>query len=202
MNTINAGLPQALESIPFPLQVSSPVPLSADVRARTKGVRSGPGDYLELRGVDPLCRFWAGLNQGRTREAGVEVWIQQYDCSLKAVSEPSVEKCLELLRSHDWESELSSYEQALEGGRDRCPPGLQLIDGDRVLQIMPVRAGRAHYSYSCDHPLRLLAFLGASKTLNAWDVGPEYQVALVQNHFEGDQRKLVRMLVELTSSDS
>ena len=129
----------------------------------------------------------------------VEAWIQAHDCTLTAVPEPAPDQCLELLQSQDWESELSSYEQAMEGGRDRCPPGLQLIDGDRILQVMPVRAGRAHYSYSCDHPLRILAFLGASKTLNVWDVGTEYQAALVQAHFDGDQRKLVSMLVKLST---
>ena len=46
----------------------------------------------------------------------MEVWIQHYDCRLKAVSEPSLEQCLELLQSYDWESEVSSYEQALEEG--------------------------------------------------------------------------------------
>ena len=97
----------------------------------------------------------------------MEVWIQHYDGRLKAVSEPSLEHCLELLKSYDWESEVSSYEQALEEGRDRCFPSLQLIDGDRTLQVMPMRAQRAHYSYSCDHPLRILSFFGASKTLNA-----------------------------------
>ena len=97
---------------------------------------------------------------------------------------------------------MSSYEQALEEGRDRCFPGLQLIDGDRILQVMPMRAGRAHYSYSCDHPLRLLAFLGASKTLSAWDVAPEYQSVLIKDHFEGDQRKLVRTLIQLAPGDS
>ncbi|HAO94461.1 MAG: hypothetical protein CMP26_07505 [Roseibacillus sp.] len=132
----------------------------------------------------------------------MEVWIQHYDCRLKAVSEPSLEQCLELLQSYDWESEVSSYEQALEEGRDRCVPGLHLIDGDRILQVMPARAGRAHYSYSCDHPLRLLAFLGASKTLSAWDIAPEYQSALIKDHFEGDQRKLVRTLIQLAPDDS
>jgi len=149
-----------------------------------------------------LCRFGAGLRPGRTRQAGVEVWIQHYDGRLKEVSDPSLEHCLELLQSYDWESEVSSYEQALEEGRDRCFPGLQLIDGDRILQVMPMRAGRTHYSYSCDHPLRLLAFLGASKTLSAWDVASEYQSALIKDHFEGDQRKLVRTLIQLAPDDS
>ena len=129
----------------------------------------------------------------------MEVWIQEHDCGLKAVSEPSLERCLSLLQSHDWEGELSSYEQALEEGRNRCPPGLQLIVEDQILKVMPVRAGRAHYSYSCDHPLRLLAFLGASKTLNVWDVAPEHQTTLIQYHFKGDQRKLVSMLIQLAS---
>ena len=174
------------------------------VDAAHQGVGEGPnsGGQGASRRTDPLCRFWAGLRPVRTREAGVEVWIQHYDCRLNAVSEPSPEQCLELLQSYDWESEVSSYEQALEEGRDRCVPGLQLIDGDRILQVMPVRAGRAHYSYSCDHPLRLLAFLGASKTLSAWDVAPEYQSALIKDHFEGDQRKLVRTLIQLAPDDS
>ena len=139
------------------------------------------------------------LGGGGADKRCVEAWIQAHDCTLTAVPEPAPDQCLELLQSQDWESELSSYEQAMEGGRDRCPPGLQLIDGDRILQVMPVRAGRAHYSYSCDHPLRILAFLGASKTLNVWDVGTEYQAALVQAHFDGDQRKLVSMLVKLST---
>ena len=153
------------------------------------------------RSMNLLCRFGAGLRPGRTRQAGVEVWIQHYDGRLEAASDPSLEHCLELLQSYDWESEVSSYEQALEEGRDRSFPGLQLIDADRTLQVMPMRARRAHYSYSCDHPLRILAFLGASKTLNAWDVGPEYHITLIKSHFERDQRKLVRMLIQLASGD-
>ena len=35
--------------------------------------------------------------------------------------------------------------------------------------------------------------------MNVWDVGTEYQAALVQAHFDGDQRKLVSMLVQLST---
>ena len=129
----------------------------------------------------------------------MEAWIQRHDFSAVPVQEPTLEECLHLLRTYDWEKELSSYEDALDEGRDRCPPALQLTDGSRVLQLMPMREERTHYSYSCDHPLRILAFLGASRTFNAWDIGDEHRVSLVEMHFEGREEELVGSLARLGS---
>ena len=129
----------------------------------------------------------------------MEAWIQRHDFSAVPVQEPTLEECLHLLRTYDWEKELSSYEHALDEGRDRCPPALQLTDGGRVLQLMPMREERTHYSYSCDHPLRILAFLGASRTFNAWDIGDEHRVSLVEMHFEGREEELVGSLARLGS---
>ena len=78
----------------------------------------------------------------------------------------------------------------------------RLVDGDRTLQVMPIREGRSHYSYSCDHPLRVLAFFGASKTLNAWAISDEHRAALIGCHFEGEQDKLVGALCQLTQKTS
>ncbi len=129
----------------------------------------------------------------------MEAWIQRHDFSAVPGKEPTLEECLHLLRTYDWEKELSSYEHALDEGRDRCPPALQLTDGIRVLQLMPMREERTHYSYSCDHPLRILAFLGASRTFNAWDIGDEHRVSLVEMHFEGREEELVGSLARLGS---
>jgi hypothetical protein len=129
----------------------------------------------------------------------MEAWIQRHDFSAVPVQEPTLEECLHLLQTHDWEKELSSYEHALDEGRDRCPPALQLTDGNRVLQLMPMREERTHYSYSCDHPLRILAFLGASRTFNAWEIGDEHRASLVEMHFEGREEELVEALARLTS---
>ena len=129
----------------------------------------------------------------------MEAWIQRHDFSAVPVQEPTLDECLHLLQTHDCEKELSSYEHALDEGRDRCPPALQLTDGNRVLQLMPMREERTHYSYSCDHPLRILAFLGASRTFNAWEIGDEHRASLVEMHFEGREEELVEALARLTS---
>ncbi len=148
-----------------------------------------------------LPHLFPGWTSGEENErsSGMEAWIQRHDCSAMPVQEPTFEQCLHLLRTHDWEKELSSYEHALDEGRDRCPPALQLTDGNRVLQLMPMRGDRTHYSYSCDHPLRILAFFGASRTFNAWNIGDEHRKSLVEMHFEGRQEELVEALSCLTS---
>ena len=128
----------------------------------------------------------------------MEAWIQRHDFSLASIPEPTVEQCLDLLQSFDWESELTCYEEALVEKRNRCPPALGLVDGDRTLEVMPIRGGRSHYSYTCDHPLRLLAFFGASKSLNAWAIGDEHRTGLISHHFAGEQEKLVGSLCRLT----
>ena len=128
----------------------------------------------------------------------MEAWIQRHDCSMASVPDPTVGQCLDLLQSFDWESELVCYEEALAEKRNRCPPALGLVDDDRILQVMPIREGRSHYSYSCDHPLRVLSFFGASKTLNVWAIADEHRASLIGYHFEGEQDKLVGALCQLT----
>ena len=71
----------------------------------------------------------------------MEAWIQRHDFSLASIPEPTVEQCLDFLQSFDWESELTCYEEALAEKRNRCPPALRLVDGDRTLQVMPIRGG-------------------------------------------------------------
>ncbi len=128
----------------------------------------------------------------------MEAWIQRHDCSMVSVSDATVGQCLDLLQSFDWANELVCYEEALAQNLNRCPPALGLGAGDRILQVMPIREGRSHYSYACDHPLRILAFFGASKTLNAWAIGDEHRATLIGHHFDGDQEKLVGALYQLT----
>jgi len=131
----------------------------------------------------------------------MEAWIQRHDGSMESISAPTVACCLDVLQSFDWESELASYEEALADNRTRCPPALGLADEDRVLQVMPIRGGCSHYSYSCDHPLRVLAFFGASTSLNAWAIGDEHREDLVGCHFGGEQERLVGALCRLTQTE-
>lgn len=128
----------------------------------------------------------------------MEAWIQKHDFSTDPIHEPTVEGCLELLHSFEWDAELAKYEEALEAKRDRCPPGIALVDKDRTLQVLPISEGKSHYSYSCDHPVRWLALFGASKSINAWAISDEHRQNLIGLHFGGEQEQLVRTLSRLT----
>ena len=144
----------------------------------------------------------SGLDLGGTgaEKRCVEAWIQRHDFTVEAMAGPTLESCLEVLRSFDWKGELTRYEEALEQERERCPPALVVVDNDRTLQVMPMDDGRSHYSYTCVHPLRLMAFFGASKTCNAWAIGDEHRAGVLAHHFAGEQAKLVRSLCHLTAT--
>ena len=129
----------------------------------------------------------------------MEAWIQKHDFSTELIADASVAGCVELLSTFDWGKELNAYESALEENRDRCPPAMGLVERDRTLQVMPMRDGRSHYSYSCDHPLRIFAFFGATKTMNAWEVSDEHRERLIGFHFAGEEEQLVRALHELSA---
>jgi hypothetical protein len=129
----------------------------------------------------------------------MEVWLQKHDHTTESLSDRSREDCLALLDSFDWDSELANYEAALEKGADRCPPGMGFVDGGRTLHVMPIHDGVSHYLYSCDHPVRLLAFFGAGKSLNAWAVPDAHRHELLALHYAGKQDELVRTLAKLNS---
>ena len=73
----------------------------------------------------------------------MEVWIQKHDYHIDGHSGLDRDQCLALLDSFDWESELASYEEALERNQDRCPPGMGFVDGDRALHVMPIHDGKS-----------------------------------------------------------
>ena len=126
----------------------------------------------------------------------MEVWIQRHDHTTESHSELNRDQCLALLDSFDWESELAKYEEALDQKRDRCPPGMGFVDGDRTLHVMPIHDGKSHYHYSCDHPVRLFALFGGSKQLNIWEVPDQHRHHLVTLHYAGKQNELVRALLK------
>lgn len=128
----------------------------------------------------------------------MEVWIQKHDYETDVIEETASEHCLALLGSFDWTGELEKYEEALEAKRDRCPPGMGFVDGDRVLHVMPIHEGRSHYHYSCDHPSRLFALFGACRKLDAWAINDEHRATLLQMHYDGKQEELLERLAELS----
>lgn len=131
----------------------------------------------------------------------MEVWIQRHDYSTDSLPESDQESSLAALERFDWESEFLGYEAALDAQADRCPPGMGFVDGDRLLHIMPIREGRSHYHYACDHPVRLFAIFGANKSLNAWAIPDRYRPELVGLHYDGRQADLVSRLAELTNPE-
>ncbi len=130
----------------------------------------------------------------------MEAWIQRHEFTVEPVVGPTLESCLEVLRTFDWKGELELYEEALEEGRERCPPACVLVDNDRTLQVMPIHGSCSHYAYTCIHPLRLMAFFGASRTVNAWAIGDEHRAGILASHFAGEEAKLVRSLARLTAA--
>ena len=125
----------------------------------------------------------------------MEVWIQKHDHCTETLPDTSREHCLALLDSFDWDAELERYEEALDASRDRCPPGMGFVDGERLLHVMPIHEGKSHYHYSCAHPVRLFARFGASKTLNIWAVPDRHRHNLIALHYAGKQNELVRALL-------
>ena len=123
-------------------------------------------------------------------------WLQRHDFTTEDLSEDK-EKCLVVLEGFNWEDELQKYEQALDEKRDRCPPGMGFVDGDRVLHIMPVRDGKSHVHYTCDHTARLFALFGATRKLQAWEVPNKRLHILVDLHYAGAQDDLIEALEEL-----
>lgn len=130
----------------------------------------------------------------------MDAWVQRHDFTVESIGDPTAEICLKVLQTYDWEGELALYERALEQGRERCPPALVILDNDRTLQVMPIHGGCSHYSYTCSHPLRVMAFFGASRTFNAWAIGDDHRTGILTHHFAGEQAKLVRSLSRLTAS--
>lgn len=131
----------------------------------------------------------------------MDAWIQKHDFSTEPIAEPTLDRCLELLQSIDWEGQLKLYEAALDENRDRCPPGIHLAEDDRTLQVMPIHEGKSHYHYSCDHPTRLFSLFGASKSLNAWAISDDHRRGLLESHFTGEskQENLVHTLRRLSA---
>ena len=130
----------------------------------------------------------------------MEAWIQKHDLSSEPITDPTMDQCLAVLGSFDWEAELKLYEVALEENRDRCPPGIEMVDRDRTLQVMPIHDRKSHYNYSCDHPVRLFNLFGASKNLNAWAISDDHRERLIGFHFAGDEKQetLVHTLMKLS----
>jgi hypothetical protein len=127
----------------------------------------------------------------------MDVWLQQHDFSTEDLSAKSREECLAILDSYHWEDELAKYEAALEAQRERCPPGMGFVDGNRTLHVMPIGENRSHYHYSCDHPMKLFAIFGATRSLNVWAIPDRHRATLLALHYAGQENDLVRLLGEL-----